>query len=234
MSIAPISLSQQGTAAASALEKSVEINIDPKNFLFLIPTITGIALGIIFLPNFTLGLAAGFGMVVVTVISLKLLTVAGLIEDIKEEKSEYAKMLGKESLEATLFGPIAEESLFRGGMQPLLTKAIEWIIPSTAAALIGPSFSIAATTSILVTGVFFGALHYLNPHKAALHQAVVASIGGVAFGALAAQFGFGAAVAAHIANNTLAISFSGFQPPSEGSDFEPRPQIKSKYTSLPA
>ncbi len=46
---------------------TIECIIQPRNFLFLIPTITGIALGILFLPNFGLVLCklnfCGFGYV---------------------------------------------------------------------------------------------------------------------------------------------------------------------------
>ncbi len=144
----------------------IECIIQPRNFLFLIPTITGIAMGIIFLPNFGLGLAAGAGMLVVTVVAMSIMTAAGLIEKVKERRSEYSKMLAKESLLVALFGPIQEEAIFRGAYQPLISAAIQVIVPAASAVLFGP-FSIATTVSIVATGVFFGALHYLNPHKGA-------------------------------------------------------------------
>lgn len=242
MSVTSISLPQtisattstaaSSSAATSSSENVIECIIRPKNFLFLIPTITGIAMGIIFLPNFGLGLAAGAGMLVVTVVAMSILTAVGLIEKVKERRSEYGKMLAKESLVVALFGPIQEEAIFRGGFQPLITHVIQLIVPAASAVLFGP-FSIATTVSIVATGVFFGALHYLNPHKAAFQQAVTASIGGIAFGALAAQYGIAAAVAAHIANNTIVAAFLGFAPSSSTPGVEPHSHRKFRYTPLP-
>jgi hypothetical protein len=88
-------------------------------------------------------------------------------------------------------------------MQPSLVGATLHLVPATSAALFGPLFSVATTASIVASGIIFGAIHYLNSHKAALQQAVAATIKGVALGILAVQFGFFAAVAAHLANNTI-------------------------------
>src|SRR5271170_6408453 len=79
--------------ALSAASHSGNTGIQVENFIFLIPTISAIALGIIFIPNFALGFAAGAGILVVTTAATELLTVAGLIEDIDEKRSEYAKHL---------------------------------------------------------------------------------------------------------------------------------------------
>ncbi len=236
MSVTSISLPQTTSATTSTATSSsddvIECIIRPRNFLFLIPTITGIAIGIIFLPNFALGLAAGAGMLVVTVVAMSIMTATGLIEKVKERRSEYSKMLAKESLAVALFGPIQEEAIFRGAYQPLFSAAVQVIVPAASAVLFGP-FSIATTVSIVATGVFFGALHYLNPHKGAFQQAVTASIGGIAFGALAAQYGIGAAVAAHIANNTIVATFLGFSASSSTPGIEPHSHRKFRYTPLP-
>lgn len=232
MSVTSVSLPQTTSTAASSSEHKIVCVFEPRNFLFLIPTITGIAMGIIFVPNFGLGLAAGAGMLVATGLTMIVLSAAGLIERTKERRSEYSKFLAKNSLAVALFGPIQEEAIFRGGFQPLITHAIQMIVPAASAVLFGP-FSIATTVSIVATGVFFGALHYLNPHKGAFQQAVSASIGGIAFGALSAQFGIGAAVAAHIANNTIATTLLGFITSSSTPGIEPHSHRKFRYTPLP-
>ena len=99
--------------------------------------------------------------------------------------------------------------------------------------LLGPHFTIAATVSIVATGVFFGAIHYFNKHKNAGAQAISASLGGIVLGALNVQFGIGAAFAAHIANNTLSIIALSFKRQSSVSDTSLRPLNKHTYTALP-
>ena len=50
--------------------------------------------------------------------------------------------------------PLLEEGIFRGIVQPLLTRAIQIIVPAAAAVAFGP-FSIAATVSIVASGIIF-------------------------------------------------------------------------------
>ncbi len=216
------------------MEKLKDCVINPRNFLFLIPTITAIALGVLFLPNFGLGLAAGAVMLVVTAITMSSLTSLGVIEDTEETSSQYSRLLQNDLLSGAVFAPLAEEAVFRGGIQPMLTKVFQMIVPASAGALIGTPLSIASSISIVATGILFGAVHYLNPHKGAFQQAVMASVNGVALGILASQFGIGSALAAHMAFNTVPSAFSAFKPSAMDTKEELRAQNKFRYSPLPA
>lgn len=211
-----------------------EIPPQTQRYLFLIPTVSAIAIGILFMPGFGVGLAVGGAMFVATTIALNLLTSVGWIKDDEDENSLYSKLLNKNLLGVALFAPIAEEALFHGGLQPLLTYTIALIVPAASAALFGPMFTVATVVSIVATGVIFGAVHYLNPHKGAFEQAVLASIAGVAYGILTVQFGIGAAIAAHIVNNTICAMLMASKPAAPKPAEEPYPRQKFKFSPLPA
>lgn len=196
--------------SASHLE-AVEYGIQPRNFLYLIPTITGIVLGILFLPHFGLGLAFGAAHLAIKVISIAILKKAGILQESPEENNEYGKYIRKSLLAVSLFGPIAEEGIFRGLIQPLGTKSIQILVPAAAAALFGTGLNVATAVSIVATSVLFGAAHYFNPHKNAHIQAVSATLGGLTWGLLSAQFGIGAAIAGHISNNSILGFFVAFK-----------------------
>ena len=98
LSLAP--LPSQTTASTSLFstlfsteEPKKEWHVQPQNFLFLIPTVTGIALGIPFVPHFAFGLAAGAGMLVAHLAVDKVLTDCKLIEEIKEKNSKYKPLI---------------------------------------------------------------------------------------------------------------------------------------------
>lgn len=221
-------------ATSTSSEQITEFVIYPHHFLFLIPTITGIALGILFVPNFGLGLAVGAAELAVSLVSMSVLSNMGIVKSSREEKSEYSKNLVKSLLAVSLFAPIAEEGLFRGLVQPLLAKSIQILVPAAAAAFFGP-FTVATAVSVLATSVFFGAVHYFNPHKDSHIQALSATVGGLVYGILAAQFGIGASMAAHIANNSIIsciiaipLSFSG------NERIQVRPQQRFETSPLPS
>jgi membrane protease YdiL (CAAX protease family) len=206
--------------------------LQPRNFFFLIPTITGIAMGILLFPNFGLGLAAGAVGLVVSIIAMGILKKLKIIKLSDEKNSEYHKDIRKSLLAVVLFGPIAEEGIFRGFMQPLLTRGIQILVPAATAVLFGTGLSIATAVSIAATAVIFGAAHYFNPHKDSHVQAVSCTISGVVMGILAAQFGIGAAIAAHVANNSIIGLFAAFSSSRENDNA--RPQKKFDFSDLPA
>jgi hypothetical protein len=72
----------------------------------------------------------------------------------------------------------------------------------------------------------------MNPHKGALQQAIAASVKGIALGILSVQFGFGAAVAAHLANNTI-VTIAIMRKPSE-ENIPTHPRGEFRHFRLPA
>lgn len=214
-----------------------DIHKDNTNFQlrrldFLIPTIASIAMGSFFIPNFALGM--GIGGAVLTVSIVGSIFYEALFDNSKSEEqvseaatsekctkrteSEYRKAIRKNLFYTNILGPIFEESYFREGMLPLFTSAVSMLVPTTTAILFGP-LSTATVISVIATGIIFGALHFRNPHdniEDKTHQAFHAGITGIILGFTCAYFGFGAAVGAHIANNSLIGTIVGvataFQP----------------------
>lgn len=183
-----------------------------RHLLFLIPTITGIALGILFLPHFSLGLAVGVGDFAFTIVTMALLDSQGMLRVHPDKNSKYSQNIARSLLFIALFGPIVEEGLFRGLIQPLLTKTIQILIPAAASSVFGSGLTIATLVSIIATAALFGVAHYFNPHQHAHIQAIACTLSGICLGILSAQFGIGAAIAAHVANNTIisaALALSG-------------------------
>ena len=189
-------------------------------------------MGLLLLPNFGLGLIVGTGDLVCQIISLTLLKNVGVIQVDNEKNSDYRKHIQKSLLATSLFAPIAEEGLFRGFIQPLLTKSVQILVPAAAVAFFGAGLSVATAVSILATSIFFGAAHYMNPHKNAHIQAISCTIGGLVLGVLSAQFGIAAAFAAHIANNTILSSMIAFIP-SDNDPVKVRKLRKFETANLP-
>ncbi len=185
--------------------ESIQNNVsDKKDWSFLIPTISVLALGVIFASNVPLGMAIGVGTPVVTIFPVLIAKALGMHTD--DTNSEYLKDIMKMPLLATLAAPILEEGFFRGIMQPLLARAILWIAPAAGIAFAGTAFSVATSVSIVATAAIFGLIHAFNDHKNAHIHAVSATLGGVLFGITAAQFGLAASIAAHTVNNTIAVT----------------------------
>jgi membrane protease YdiL (CAAX protease family) len=206
----------------------------PRSFLFLIPTITGIACGILLFPNFGLGLAVGTADFVFSAISLVILNKAKIIKPQIDKNNEYDKHLLRSLLHVSVFGPIAEEGLFRGLVQPLLTKSVQVLIPAATVVFFGTGLSVATAVAIVATSVLFGAAHLSNPHKGAHIQAMSATVSGVVLGILAARFGIGASIASHIANNSLVSIFVAIpQSLSNQERRRARPQKKYNTSALP-
>jgi membrane protease YdiL (CAAX protease family) len=229
MSVSSIFHPLQTISGASDM---TETAINPRNFFFLIPTITGVALGILFLPNFSLGLAIGAIELVVQITAFGILTSKGILKKEDDKNSEYHKQIRKSLLAVCLFGPIVEEGVFRGFVQPLLTVGIQILVPAATAALFGTGLSVATAVSVVATAVIFGAVHYFNPHKNSHIQAVSCTVGGIVLGLLAVQFGIGASIAAHVANNALLGFITAFVP-FPNSDLDVRPQRRVNASALP-
>lgn len=205
MSVSAVSQSQAASTQDGHDIETIRKNLSTfKNWTYLIPTVGAIALGIIFAPSSAIGVTVGaVNFVVMGITSIAVNALGWMSPD---EDSEYSKTIHDNPLLGTLVAPILEELTFRGGMQPLLTRGVLWLAPAAAGAFLGSSMSIAATVALVATAALFGAVHCFNDHKNAHIQAIFCTVSGVADGLLALHFGLGASIAAHIVNNTLAIT----------------------------
>ncbi len=181
----------------------------PETWLGLLPAVAVMGLGILFAPNFAIGLV--IGVLQCTIGNLISLAAQAIFPLARDKNDRYLIDVLNNTIITTLYGPILEETLFRGALQPLLIAAISWLAPVAATALLfGIGLTVAAMLSIFVTSIIFGAMHISNEHKGSYRQAAICFIGGIVFGAVAMQYGLVASIAAHIINNTLAITLAAF------------------------
>lgn len=175
-----------------------------EKWYYLVPVIAAVALSSLYVPNVALGLAVGTALSVTVNVAMQALTALNVLES--DNNSSYLEMVQLSPLLYSLVLPVGEELVFRGVLQPLMSRAIVWIAPAAAATFLGTPLSIATGVSIVATAAIFGLIHLFNEHENAPAQAVFSTLSGIALGVVAAQFGLGASIAAHIANNTLSVS----------------------------
>ena len=172
---------------------------------YLIPTLCVAGIGTALIPHFALGVAVG----ITTAIVLRLFM--GLISQIwgdpKENKTMTALIMS-DPLTATLCAPLMEEFLFRGLIQPLLVLMLTCLAPGLAAIpFLTIGLSLALIASIICTSSIFGIIHLANSTDLDnYYQVIGTTLAGITFGVISAQFGLAAAIAAHIALNTISIT----------------------------
>jgi membrane protease YdiL (CAAX protease family) len=203
------------TVALSPTQPSFEslnrkATFQPERWLWIVPTITAVAIGMIFIPHFGLGLIAGALECTLIISSIFFLQKMGILKkDNDSQYSSYGNYISKNMPFVTIFAPLIEEDWFRGGIQPCLNEIIRTLIPATATPFLGTGLTCAATVSIVATATLFGAMHLSNEHSKPLLNAISAGIGGIPLGILADQFNVGVAFASHLMfNSIIAAAFS--------------------------
>ncbi len=71
---------------------------------------------------------------------------------------------------------------------------------------LGTGLSVPSALALGITSVGFGLAHLRNKHPNAHLQAVCTTIAGITFGTLYQTFGLGAAIGAHVCNNTILVT----------------------------
>ena len=182
-----------------------ENNWTQKNWTNYLLKVSGIiVLGAVLTPNFSIGLIFG---VVNLLISASIIVAANIISPIKHKENQpYHVFLKSNPIYAAIIAPIVEELLFRGVLLPILQVIIASLVPATTAIFICGGISVASAIAILATAIIIGAVHLGNKHNGAHRQALLCTIMGVSLGAISVQFGLFAAIAAHMINNTIAVT----------------------------
>ncbi len=191
-------------ANLQAIKNLAPKNQDERNHsLQSYSTVMGIILisGTILFPYFHVGLLIGVASFLIKI--LLSLALRHFLPSKKSDNGTYMKLIKDNPYYVSLTGPILEELLFRGCMQPLLIHLFSLFIPASATIFVLPGLSAAALTSVLITSVTFGMAHTQNDHSGAIIQGVITTLSGVIQGLLCVYFGLPTAIAAHIANNSL-------------------------------
>jgi len=181
----------------------------PETWLDILFTAAFMGLGILFAPNFAIGLV--IGVLDCTINYLITRAVETFFPLALEENNQYFFDVMNNIINTTLVAPIFEELLFRGALQLLLIAAISWLSPVAATALLfGTGLTVAEMLSIFVTSIIFGAMHIQNRHAGYYRQAAYCFNTGIVYGVVAMKYGLVASIAAHIINNTLLITYIVF------------------------
>ena len=123
-----------------------ELEFKPDRWRWAAPTITAIAIGVIFIPNFSIGLAVGAVDFIIIVTGIVFLEEVSIIN-----KAEKVLLDEEDLLGTSLFVPIAEEGIYRGGIQPFLTHIVQTLVPAANASFLGTRLNVATTVSIVIT-----------------------------------------------------------------------------------
>ncbi len=159
-----------------------------RNWSYVMPTVVLMSVGSVMIPHFSLGLALG-------VANLVLASMVGLLVSLlpikKANQEDYRQQLLSYPMMVTVFAPTLEELLFRGLLQTLLIAL----------------FPQASLMAVCITALLFGLAHLTNAKENdAYHQAINTTFSGIFFGLVAMQLGLWAAIAAHMMNNTIALT----------------------------
>jgi membrane protease YdiL (CAAX protease family) len=173
----------------------------------LVPSISFIALGALTNSNFR----KGFGFGILNVVCLKSSFIFyKAVESINGKTKTENKVNGiftdaitseDKVVLSTLVMPIGEELVFRGILQPLISRSISLFIPIGVNFLAcGLPITVVKIASIAITSLIFG---YLHEHPS---QKISATISGVAYGILYEKYGLLSSIASHVCVNTFLIA----------------------------
>lgn len=113
-----------------------------------------------------------------------------------------SERLDKMFSEMTIIYPICEELVFRGLLQPFLTKCLLYSWPQLETpSLFG--ISQASLISSTAIGTIFGMMHYMNYQKGGEIIVGIGSVSGSFFGITRARFGLTTSISAHMIHNYL-------------------------------
>ncbi len=153
------------------------------------------------------GILVGSGIFAYSILAQKVCMLAGVkFEEAIDPEEPYvppSERFDTVFKDMVVRGPILEEAIFRGALQPALSYALALYIPYLAThSLLGLPFSqfIAAIT----VGVGFSAIHYPDFEKGgATWCAVIGAVGGSAFGLTYTYWGLSTSIAAHMTANLM-------------------------------
>lgn len=190
------------------IENKVQKNTDTSNDALSYFIVMGLVIiaGAVLDPYFHVGLFVGVANWLISIpIANVLRSFLPINTDVNKDASHT---FDYDPLYVSLIAPIWEELIFRGCIQSTLLLLIPLLIPSTATLFIAPGLSAAALMSVIITSVAFGLAHIGNNHSGSYVQGAVTTLSGLNLGLLTIYFGLPAAIASHIANNTLVFLIS--------------------------
>jgi len=166
-----------------------------------IPTFAVLSIACLWSRVFLVGAAVG---VVNTISSIALTQL--LLKQVPptQEDEQYVRLVTESVFKSAVIGPILEEVIFRGVLQPSLRWIVSvWLPDVSLKVAFIPPMALASMISVVATSVLFGFMHLTNNHSYKKFQALHATGIGIVYGVLAANYGLGASIGAHIMSNTI-------------------------------
>ncbi len=173
----------------------VQAGLDCCYYAQLALVVAGIALGALASSTFAIGVSCGI------VGSLLFYSVVALISHCARIRFIFISSEHNVFLR-TCVGPIIEEILFRGIIQPLAEMSFAYTLPAVTVELFGAPVTLAALVAIVATALIFGLAHLFNSHPRTGGQAIHTAVASLALGLLAVRVGLLASIAMHMVHNT--------------------------------
>lgn len=204
-------LSEQRVSECKAVEEALKPekkyikSLDIPKYFYLIPVGLTLAASMFFLPYAPLVLKLTLAEIACTILILSVISGLSLLLGIQLEgenglyDDEINRAgLGSFLLYGAFFGPIIEEVMFRGIMQPLLLLCFLGA---------GMGFVLSPALAIGITAITFGLIHLGNTEDWSNYgQAIYCIFGGLFDGCLALAFGLPASILSHMVHNTFFLT----------------------------
>lgn len=177
-----------------------------EDWLYLVPVLAVSGFGLAIAPSFALGLVVGMVHMLFWLLCLLAYLCFYGNKSIDSPTKDFKDMIDKNNIIVTLVIPVFEEFLFRGLLLSLSISILTGLFPAVAALpLLATGLNLAEGCSILGTAFLFGIGHASNS-KGGYAPVIILTLFGIIMAVLAVKFGLAVAIAAHIANNTTALS----------------------------
>ncbi|MBM3192316.1 MAG: CPBP family intramembrane metalloprotease [Chlamydiae bacterium] len=173
------------------------------------------------------GAACGLADFLFCTTTQKICTLAGVrFEEIEDEDDiPSSERLDKQFWDMVVKYPIGEELIFRGLLQPFLSKGLLVCMPQLAAPGLW-DIPIANTVSAVAIGTGFGVLHYFGYKSGGKQVALMGSVSGSFYGIIKERFGLATSISAHMIHNFM-VGWLDKHYPSFLGDTSPNDPLKN-------
>lgn len=191
MTIIPL---QQSNIAHSIQDISPVQNKTWKDY---VPVVGYIALGVLFSKTFAIGLAAGSILYASTFALHAGARHFNLFPNLHLVDPEIQKKAGQSATSNTIFTPILQQVMHNGILLKVFQVFTRYALPPI-------SLPLSAITASLCSALVFSKVQgFSRPQENARYYNFINLISGVAYSALALNFGIAAAIGAHVVNNLI-------------------------------
>jgi len=118
-----------------------------------------------------------------------------------ERMNKYIDFIMRNPKAVIVKGPVLEELVFRGLLQPVLTKGVAFIYGDKEIEVFNHKIKIAEAVGVTASSVLFGMAHLTN--GTGVQQVISTTLTGLVLGTLKNRYGLLSATSAHMTNNAI-------------------------------